>query len=142
MSVEDQSSFVLKILLSLPIYSVNVINVPLQVQFCFRVPLQNGFRLIMTLCLSTMKTASTRRNYLIVLTVFCICLCILLYRVGMLNKVTKSMKELNRFEEEHENKTGLEGVHLLHSHYKWVKKVKSLKQMRTSSSALMLFSLY
>ena len=49
----------------------------------------------------------------------------------MLNKVTKPMKELNRFEEEHENKTGLEGVHLLQSDYKWVKKVKSLKQMRT-----------
>jgi hypothetical protein len=49
----------------------------------------------------------------------------------MINKVTKPMKELNRFEEEHENKTGLEGVHLLHSDYKWIKKVKSLKQMRT-----------
>jgi hypothetical protein len=54
-----------------------------------------------------MKTASTQRNHMIVLTVFCICLCILLYRVGMINKVTKPMKELNRFEEEQENKTGL-----------------------------------
>jgi FkbM family methyltransferase len=49
----------------------------------------------------------------------------------MFNKVTKPIKELSRFEEEHENKTGLEGVHLLHADYKWVKKVKSLKQMRT-----------
>jgi hypothetical protein len=49
----------------------------------------------------------------------------------MFNKVTKPIKELSRFEEEHENKTGLEGLHLLHADYKWVKKVKSLKQMRT-----------
>jgi hypothetical protein len=45
----------------------------------------------------------------------------------MINKVTKPMKELNRFEEEQENKTGLKEVHLLHSDYKWIKKVKSLK---------------
>jgi hypothetical protein len=32
----------------------------------------------------------------------------------MFNKVTKPIKENNRFEEEQENKTGLEGVHLLH----------------------------
>ena len=61
-----------------------------------------------------MKTVSTRGKYLTVLTVFCICLFILLYQVGMFNKVTKPIKEYNRFEEEQENKTGLEGVHLLH----------------------------
>jgi hypothetical protein len=32
------------------------------------------------------------------------------------------MKEYHCFEEEHENKTGLERVFLLHSDYKWVKK--------------------
>ena len=62
------------------------------------------------------------------LTVFCICLFILLYRVGVFNKCPKPIKEYHCFEEEQENKTGLEGVHLLH---KWVKKVKYFKQMRT-----------
>lgn len=78
-----------------------------------------------------MKTVSTRRNYLTVLTVFCICLCILLYRVGVFQKCPKPIKEYHCFEEEQDNKTGLEGVHFFSSSYKSLHKVKYVQQTRT-----------